>query len=302
MAKRGDIRIGISGWRYEPWRGVFYPDKLAQRLELQYASSKFNSIELNGSFYALQKPKNFQQWHAETPEGFVFSVKAPQFITHIRRLNDVEVPLANFLASGLLCLKEKLGPILWQFPPNLKFDAALFEHFFALLPHSQKEAGEIGKDHDKWLDGRAWIEVEKNRPLRHAVEIRNKSFACEEYVALLRKYKIGLVVADTPSWPRLMDITADFVYCRLHGSEKLYASGYTDDALDEWAERILRWADGKESVDGDKASTENAPGAEVRDVFVYFDNDLKVKSPEDAMALQGRIDAVTLREERPHPA
>ncbi len=292
MTTSGDIRIGISGWRYEPWRGVFYPEKLAQRLELQYASSQFNSIELNGSFYALQRPKNFQQWFSETPESFVFSVKAPQFITHIRRLSDVEVPLANFLASGLLCLKEKLGPILWQFPPSLKFDAALFEQFFSLLPHSHKEAGEIGKDHDKWLDGRAWIEVEKNRPLRHAIEIRHKSFACEEYIALLRKYEIGLVVADTPMWPRLMDITADFVYCRLHGSEKLYSSGYTGAALDDWARRIQGWAQGKEATDGDKASATDAPAVDSRDVFVYFDNDLKVKSPEDAMTLRRKIETL----------
>lgn len=298
----GDIRIGISGWRYEPWRGVFYPEKLAQRRELEYASSKFNSIELNGSFYSLQKPKNFQQWFAETPEHFVFSVKAPQFITHVRRLKDAEVPLANFLASGLLCLKEKLGPILWQFPPSLKFDATLFDHFFSLLPHTQKEAGELGKDHDKWMDGRAWLEVEQNRPLRHVVEIRHKSFACEEYIALLRKHRIGMVVADTPMWPCLMDITADFVYCRLHGSEKLYASGYTDKALDEWAGRIQRWAQGKEAVDGDKASADEAPTTNARDVFVYFDNDLKVKSPEDAMALQRRIDAFSGHAETARPA
>ncbi|MGB6192772.1 MAG: DUF72 domain-containing protein [Terracidiphilus sp.] len=298
----GDIRIGISGWRYEPWRGVFYPEKLVQRRELEYASSKFNSIELNGSFYSLQKPKNFQQWFAETPERFVFSVKAPQFITHIRRLKDAEAPLANFLASGLLCLKEKLGPILWQFPPSLKFDAVLLDHFFSLLPHTQREAGELGKDHDKWMDGRVWLEVEKNRPLRHAVEIRHKSFACEEYIALLRKYRIGMVVADTPMWPRLMDTTADFVYCRLHGSEKLYASGYTDEALDEWAERIQRWAQGKEVVDGDKASAGDASAMDARDVYIYFDNDLKVKSPEDAMALQRRIDAFNMHEETQQPA
>jgi uncharacterized protein YecE (DUF72 family) len=299
MAVSGDIRIGISGWRYEPWRGVFYPEKLAQRRELEYASRQFNSIELNGSFYSLQKPKNFQQWYSETPEDFVFSIKAPQFITHIRRLKDVEGPLANFLASGLLCLKEKLGPILWQFPPSLKFDAALFEHFFSLLPHTQKEAGEIGRDYDKWLDGRTWLEVDKNRPLRHTVEIRNKSFACEEYIGLLRKYRIGMVVADTPMWPRLMDITADFVYCRLHGSEKLYASGYTDEALDDWAQRILRWAHGEEAIDGDKASAEDATKASARDVFVYFDNDLKVKSPADATTLRARIEQLRGREQAP---
>jgi uncharacterized protein YecE (DUF72 family) len=290
MTAYGEIRIGISGWRYEPWRGVFYPEKLAQRLELQYASSKFNSIELNGSFYSLQRPKNFQQWYSETPEDFVFSVKAPRFITHIRRLKDVEIPVANFLASGVLRLEDKLGPILWQFPPTMKFEATLFEHFFRLLPHSHREAAEIGKDHDKWLDGRAWLDVQKERPLRHAVEIRNKSFACEEYISLLRKYRIGSVVADTPEWPRLMDLTADFVYCRLHGSEKLYVSGYSDQAISEWADRILRWAQGKEVEDGDRASATNGDPAHTRDVFAYFDNDAKVKSPANALQLREHIE------------
>jgi uncharacterized protein YecE (DUF72 family) len=290
MTSSGDIRIGISGWRYEPWRGVFYPEKLAQRLELQYASSKFNSIELNGSFYSLQRPKNFQQWYSETPDDFIFSVKAPRFITHIRRLKDLEGPLANFLASGVLRLEDKLGPILWQFPPSMKFEAELFEHFFRLLPHSRTEAAAVGKEHDKWLDGRAWLEVEKDRPLRHAVEIRHKSFACEEYIALLRKYRIGSVVADTPEWPRLMDLTTDFVYCRLHGSEKLYTSGYSTEAISDWAHRVLGWARGKESEDGDRASGTNAPQMNTRDVYVYFDNDAKVKSPENALQLRERIE------------
>jgi uncharacterized protein YecE (DUF72 family) len=292
MRGSGDIRIGISGWRYEPWRGVFYPEKLAQRLELKYASSQFNSIELNGSFYSLQRPKSFEQWYSETPDNFVFSVKAPQFITHIRRLKDAAGPLANFLASGVLRFKEKLGPILWQFPPNMKYDAELFEQFFRLLPHSQIAAAEVGKQHDSWMQQRAWLEVDQDRPLRHAVEIRNKSFVCEEYIALLRKYNVGLVVADTPVWPRLMDVTSDFVYCRLHGSEKLYASGYSEQALDDWARRILRWTHGAEAEDGDRASKDALPTA-ARDVFVYFDNDLKVKSPENALQLRKRIDEVS---------
>ena len=301
MTRPGEIHIGISGWRYEPWRGVFYPEKLAQRLELQFASSQFNSIELNGSFYSLQRPKSFQQWYSETPEGFVFSVKAPRFITHIRRLKDPESPLANFLASGLLRLEEKLGPILWQFPPSQKFEADLFEHFFRLLPHTHKEAARIGEQHDKWLDGRSWFAVERDRPMRHAVEIRHKSFVNEEYVSLLRKYHIGLVVADTPVWPRLMDITADFVYCRLHGSEKLYASGYCDEAIDDWARRVLRWANGDEVEDGDRASATHADHLSARDVFVYFDNDLKVKAPADALQLRRRIDQLMRDEEsQPH--
>jgi uncharacterized protein YecE (DUF72 family) len=290
MKKPGDIRIGISGWRYKGWRGTFYPPKLAQRLELQYASHHFSTIELNGSFYSLQRPASFESWYAATPRDFVFSIKGSRYITHLRRLREPEEPLGNFLAQGLLGLREKLGPILWQFPPNMKFDANLFNGFFALLPHTQKEAAAFAKSHVSRPKDRTWFAVEKDRPLRHAVEIRNKSFVSEEFIALLRRHRVALVVADTVEWPRLMDVTADFVYCRLHGSEELYASGYDEKAIDVWARRAVRWARGEEVRDGDRASAGDARKRGTRDVFVYFDNDAKVRAPVDAQSLRARVE------------
>ena len=291
MTSPASIRIGISGWRYEGWQSTFYPEKLPQKKELQFASQHLNSIELNGSFYSLQRPKSFQSWFDDTPEDFVFSIKAPRFITHIRRLKDCEGPVANFCAQGILRLGKKLGPVLWQLPPSFKYEADLLESFFKLLPGTHKEAASVGANHDRWMNGRAWLEVEEDAPLRHAIEIRHKSFANEEFIAILRKHKVALVVADTVDWPRLFDITADFMYCRLHGSEKVYASGYDAEAIDAWAGRVLAWSRGEEVDDGVKASPENGPEQTNRDVFVYFDNDLKVRAPFDAQSLQKKIDA-----------
>jgi uncharacterized protein YecE (DUF72 family) len=289
MRDGGKIRIGISGWRYKPWRGSFYPEGLAQRRELEFASRKLNTIELNGTFYSLQRPESFAAWYESTPEDFVFSIKGPRYVTHLRRLKDVEAPLANFFAQGVLRLDEKLGPFLWQFPPNFKFDAERMEGFFAQLPRTRAEAAELARKHDDKMKGRSWMKVEKDGKLRHSVEIRNKSFVSEEFVALLRKYGIGLVKADTVEWPLLMDVTADFIYCRLHGSEELYASGYSDAALATWADRVTAWSRGNEVKDGRRASEKKGRKRGTRDVFVYFDNDVKVRAPFDAQSLQKRI-------------
>jgi uncharacterized protein YecE (DUF72 family) len=285
----GSVRIGISGWTYPPWRGVFYPVDLPQKRELSYGSRVFRTIEINGTFYSLQTPKSFLRWREETPDDFVFSVKATQYIPHIRRLREVETPLANFFASGLLALGPKLGPILWQFPPNFTFKPELLESFFRLLPKTTEQAVDLASGHDAWQKGKAFLEPAAPGPVRHAMEARHASFACEEFIALLRKYGVALVCADTPKWPRLMDVTADFVYCRLHGAEELYASGYDAEALDDWAKRLVPWASGDE-VEGEHASPEAAPRLPKRDVFVYFDNDLKVRSPEDAKGLTERVD------------
>lgn len=293
MIPPGNVRIGISGWRYRGWRGDFYPPGLAQRRELEFASRCFNSIELNGSFYSLQRPESFARWYDETPLDFVFSVKGPRFITHMRRLQMVEEPLANFFAQGLLRLKKKLGPILWQLPANFKWDPPRFASFFSLLPGTQKEAARLARRHEERLKGRTWFQVGEDRPLRHAIEIRNETFVCEEFIGLLRKHDIGLVVADTVEWPLLMDLTSDFVYCRLHGSELLYASGYDNDAIDKWARRVVRWAQGGEVGDGRKASSHNGPAAKARDIYVYFDNDAKVRAPFDAQQLQKRVVELT---------
>jgi uncharacterized protein YecE (DUF72 family) len=292
MSLPGDIRIGISGWRYEPWRGTFYPPGLTQKRELEYASRQLNSIELNGSFYSLQRPESFQNWYDETPREFVFSVKGSRFVTHMKRLLNVEAPLANFFAQGLLKFKEKLGPILWQFPPNFKCDVPRLDAFFKMLPRTHKEAARLAKKHDERLDGRAWFRVKEDRPLRHAIEIRNESFVCEEFIALLRRHNIALVAADTVEWPLLMDLTADFVYCRLHGSEQLYVSGYEREAIDQWAQRVALWAEGGDVADGRKASDRTGPAAKARDVYVYFDNDAKVRAPFDARQLQETVGAL----------
>ena len=282
-----DIRIGISGWRYPPWRGVFYPDDLTQARELEFASRALPSIELNGSFYGLQRPTSYQRWYEQTPDNFIFSIKATRYVTHILRLRDIETALANFFASGLLALKEKLGPILWQFPPSFKYDAALFEQFLQQLPQDTKAAAALARHHSAEMADKTFFAVEKNRPLRHAVEIRNASFEDAEFIALLRRYKVALVVADTAGkWPYLEDVTADFVYLRLHGDAELYASGYGEQALTRWAERIRQWSQGAEPADASRANEkEAAPAAKARDIYCYFDNDIKVRAPFDARRL-----------------
>lgn len=288
----GRVYIGISGWRYKGWRGVFYPDGLQQRRELEFASRKFGSIEINGTHYSLQRPESFANWDAETPEGFVFAAKGSRFITHMLKLRGVEGALSNFFAQGLLRLGPKMGPILWQFPPILRFDRARFEAFFKMLPRTMKAGAKLAKKHDERLDGRDWLKVKDDVRVRHCVEIRHESFAVPEFVALLREYDIGLVAADTVEWPLLMDVTSDFVYCRLHGSEKLYVSGYGDAALDVWARRVMSWASGGDSPDGRFASESRAEKKEGRDVYVYFDNDAKVHAPFDAEKLQAKVDAL----------
>ncbi|MDB6061399.1 MAG: hypothetical protein JWM78_1502 [Verrucomicrobiaceae bacterium] len=283
------IKIGISGWRYPPWRGVFYPKGLKQDRELEFASHALPSIEINGSFYNLQRPENYSNWYAATPKGFVFSVKAPRYITHILRLRDVKIPVANFFASGLFNLQEKLGPILWQFPPSFKFDAELFEEFLALLPRDTEAAHALASAYHEHVKGRAQLDFDKNRRIRHAVEIRNASFIDPQFIALLRKYNVALVVADTAKkWPYYEDITSDFMYLRLHGEAELYASGYTDAALQRWANRIRVWRDGGQVADAHRIDSKvhsKDKRRTKRPIFCYFDNDIKVRAPFDAAAL-----------------
>ncbi|HYD33272.1 MAG TPA: DUF72 domain-containing protein [Methylophilaceae bacterium] len=287
---RGTIRIGISGWRYAPWRKVFYPEDLVQAKELYFASRALPSIEINGSFYSLQRPSSYARWYEDTPEGFVFSAKGPRYITHILRLRDPEKPLANFFASGVLHLKEKLGPILWQFPPNFRFDPELFENFLKLLPHDGDAALELAHKREPRMRDKEYLEMDANRPMRHAVEIRNQSFVDPLFISLLRQYDVALVVADTAGkWPYYEDLTSDFIYIRLHGEEELYASGYTEDALDRWAARISAWSAGSQADDAVLISDEEPEARETRDVYCYFDNDIKVKAPFDARKLLRRL-------------
>jgi uncharacterized protein YecE (DUF72 family) len=266
-------RIGISGWTYPGWRGDFYPRGLPHRRELEYAASQLSSIEINGSFYSLQRPTSYQRWHDETPEDFLFAVKGGRFITHMKRLRDVEAPLANFFASGVLALGAKLGPVLWQLPENLPFDAALLDDFLGRLPRTTTEAAALGERHDERLGGdRVDTTVRVEHRIRHAVEPRSGTFSDERFFEILADHQVGCVLADTAGrWPALVRRTSDLRYVRLHGDKELYASGYTEAALDHWAERCRRWLS-----DGE-------------DVVVYFDNDAKGYAPHDAMGLLRRL-------------
>jgi uncharacterized protein YecE (DUF72 family) len=284
------IRIGISGWRYEPWRRIFYPADLPQHRELEFASRAFPSIEINGSFYSLQTPRSYAAWYAATPKEFVFSVKGPRYITHILRLKNARKPLANFFASGVFNLREKFGPLLWQLPPSLRYDEALLDSFLAMLPADTGQALQLARARDSRMHGRSSLRIDEPRPLRHALEVRHDSFLTESFIALLRRHSVALVVADTAGkWPYLEDVTADFMYLRLHGEKELYASGYTEAALDRWADRIRRWRDGQEPRDAQRVEVKSRRGAKQRDVYCYFDNDVKVRAPFDADRLMQKL-------------
>lgn len=301
IKRLANARVGISGWRYEPWRGTFYPKDLVQRRELEFASRRLNSIEINGSFYSLQRPKNYQEWYAQTPADFVFALKGSRYITHMRKLRDIEQPLANFFAQGILCLKEKLGPVLWQFPPQMAFKPELFDAFLAMLPRDTQAAATLAKNHDARLEGRSWTKADANRPIRYAVEIRHPSFETSEFIDLLRRQNVALCFADTAGrWPYAEDLTSDFVYARLHGDAELYVSGYGDAALDRWAARLQAWRAGSEPPDARRIVARAAKKMKARDVYVYFDNDVKVRAPFDAINLAVRL-GVALPTQAPLP-
>jgi uncharacterized protein YecE (DUF72 family) len=269
-----DVHIGISGWTYPPWRGTFYPPKLPHRRELAYAASRLGSIEVNGTFYGLLKPDSFRSWVAETPDGFVFAVKGSRFITHMKKLADADTTLANFFASGVLALGERLGPVLWQLPPTLGFDADRLTTFFDHLPRTLGAVAELAARHDHRItEDRALTTTDRpDHPVRHALEVRHDSFRTPELAGLLREHDIALVWADNPGkWPMLDETTTDFRYVRLHGDTELYASGYSEEALDAWASRIEGWV------------------AAGQDVYLYCDNDAKVRAPYDAMGLMDRL-------------
>lgn len=269
------IRVGISGWTYPPWRGGFYPVGLAQKKELSFAAERLTSIEINGTFYALQRPASFASWHAQVPDDFVFSIKGVRFITHMKKLNDVGLPLANFFASGVLALERKLGPFLWQLPPNLGYNAERLQSFFELLPRTAGAAAELGAQHDTKIgpDRELIVTKSPSHPLRHALEVRHDSFKNTEFVDLARHHNVAVVVGDNPGqWPVIEETTSDFMYLRLHGDEALYSSGYTQEALQGWADKVKDWT------------------RSVSDVFVYCDNDAKGHAPFDAMNLINLLD------------
>jgi uncharacterized protein YecE (DUF72 family) len=265
--------IGVSGWRYPRWRGDFYPKGLPQRLELTYAAERMTSIEVNGSFYSLQRPSSYAAWRAAVPADVVLAVKGGRFITHMKALRDVETPLANFFASGVLALGPQLGPVLWQLPERLGFDAERVRAFFDLLPRTTAAAAALAARHDdKLADDRTLTECEVDLPLRHALEPRHPSFDTDEVRTLCAEHDIALVVADSAGrWPTMHDATSDFRYVRLHGETELYASGYTDESLDRWASTCRDWLE------------------QGHDVHVYFDNDARGHAPWDAVRLLDRL-------------
>lgn len=264
----------MSGWVYPPWRSTFYPPGLRQADELEYASRRVTSIEINGSFYSLQKPDSWHKWSDATPDDFVFSVKAPRFITHIRKLEDVREPLANFFASGILALGAKLGAILWQLPPGFDYDPETMEAFLDLLPHNTREAEDVASQRSSRMAGRELLTGDANRPIRHAIEPRSHSFDDPDFARQLESHNVAAVLGDSRSrWPRLDWVTADFAYARLHGESDTYPNGYDDSGLDLWEEWI------RDHLDHE------------RDVYAYFDTENKVHSPHDAMNLLERMRA-----------
>jgi uncharacterized protein YecE (DUF72 family) len=266
MAKNGSIRVGIGGWTFEPWRGTFYPKGLAQKRELEYAGQHLTSIEINGTYYGSQKPESFARWREETPDGFVFSVKGTRFSTNRRVLAEAGQSVERFVNSGIVELKEKLGPINWQFLPTKQFDPKDFEAFLKLLPAS--------------LEG---------RNLRHVVEVRHPSFRSPEFIAMLREYKVATVLTDKDTFPEIPDVTASFVYARLQRASEKIETGYAGKALDEWAKRAKLWAEGGAPNDLKTISEAEKKPPKSRDVFIYMINGFKPKAPAAAMALIAKL-------------
>jgi uncharacterized protein YecE (DUF72 family) len=267
MAKKapGTIRIGIGGWTFEPWRGVFYPDKLPHKRELEHAASVLTSIEVNGTYYSSQKPETFARWHDETPEGFVFALKASRYATNRRVLAEAGASVERFLTSGVLELKDKLGPINWQFATTKQFDPDDFSGFLKLLPKS--------------VEGRA---------IRHVVEVRHESFRNPDFIALLREHGVAAVMAGDSEHPQIADVTAPFVYARIMGTKETEAQGYDDNGLDRWAKQARGWAaSGK--PDGLQMAAPGKGDGVGRDVYLYVISGDKVKNPAAARALIDRV-------------
>lgn len=278
------IRIGLSGWNYTGWRGEFYPPGLARRRELEYAASSFDTLEVNATFYRLTTPSAARHWYSAAPPDFVYAVKGSRFITHNKKLAGIEGPLANFLAAGVLELADKLGPILWQLSANLRFDAERLDRFLAYLPGDTGQASALARSHDERVKVPGFG-PETVLPLRHVLEVRHESFLNDELVDLLRRHGVALAFSHSSAWPYVEEVTAPFVYLRLHGPEQLYDSPYGHAGLVRWAERIRAWHRGAEPEDARRITGLSPPADVLRDVYVYFDNDGHAYAPQEAAAL-----------------
>jgi len=280
----GKIRIGLSGWSYKGWRGDFYPGVLPQKQELAYASARFPSLEINGTFYGLSTPKTLRAWYHTAPKDFVFAVKGSRFITHNKKLNDIDEPLANFMASGILELREKLGPILWQLGPNMRFDAERIDRFLALLPRDLDAVADLaGEATLERASARARLGA--NHRVRHVIEPRHESFFVDDMVRIARNHGVAIAFSHSSAWPYTEELTAGFVYVRLHGPRALYSSGYPKPELQEWAGRIRAWFEGSEPEDARRITARKPPPRKRRDVYVYFDNDSGGHAPRNAAEL-----------------
>jgi uncharacterized protein YecE (DUF72 family) len=289
MRRGGKAWVGVSGWSYASWKGPFYPADLPARRRLEYAAGRFNSVEINGSFYSLQRPESYRAWYEATPPDFRFAVKGSRFITHNKKLGSVRTALANFLASGVLRLGAKLGPILWQLPRNVTFRPERLEAFFDLLPRDTEAAAVLAREHDHRIDGRSWTEARGRHRIRHAIEPRHESFFSPAFAALARRYGIAIAFADSGDWPYTEELTAGFVYLRLHGSPATYASRYSAADIDRWAQRVRAWRSGDEPHDPRRLSDRDPPPRSSRDVYVYFDNDHHAHAPLNALELTERL-------------
>lgn len=279
------VRIGTSGWRYKEWRGRFYPPTLRQKDELEYAADRFDTMEVNGSFYGLIAASTWRSWHDSVGPGFRFAVKGSRFITHNKKLGEVRAPLANFFASGVLELGEKLGPILWQVPASMRFDPARIDGFFALLPRDTDSAVELANEHDSRVKDPSYPRPIRRHRIRHAFEFRHESFMTEQMARIGRRHGVALAFSHSSQWPYMEQLTAGFVYLRLHGPAQLYASRYGE-RLSRWAERVRVWSDGESPPDAFEFSSLKPPTRAGRDVYVYFDNDLSGYAPEEALELR----------------
>ena len=282
------IRTGVSGWSHQGWRGDYFPEDLSDRRRLPYLSERMDSVEANGTFYSLLSPTSYRRWYEDTAPGFRIAVKGSRYITHNKKLRDVRVALANFLASGLLELKEKLGPLLWQLPRRHVFEAGRLRDFLELLPRDTEAAVALARDHDDRVTDVA-LSTDRKRRLRHVLEPRHESFFCDEAVRILRRAGVALAISHGGDWPMREEVTAGFVYIRLHGAPRTYVSGYDASSLDCWAERIQAWAEGGEPPDARRITGRSPPRRKSRDVYVYFDNDGEGRAPHDAEALKERL-------------
>lgn len=283
------IHIGLSGWSYRDWVGRFYPDDLPSERWLSFIAERFDTVEVNRSFYSLLEPSTYRTWYGNVPDGFVFAVKGSRYITHMKKLNDAETPLANFFASGVLELGDKLGPVLWQLPGGWRFRPDRIRSFLSLLPATTTEAGALAEHHDDRVEQPA-TDPPADLPMRHVLEVRDPSFFVPELLEILEECGVAYAVSHSSAWPYTEDVVGDLAYLRLHGPGALYASPYPEEDLGRWARLIEEWAEGRDSGDGPRIASPAKRRQDGRDVFVYFDNDSGAHAPPDALALKRMIE------------